>query len=210
MEDLKMSIFAYFGIPILLIAVALAMVYRRWVWTNTDPLTKWLQIVALIVAAYWAYSRFTFVEAPSLEPIVIVTSKLYRSEPNPIPSTCIVTFQVIVRNEGSVSFDVKGVDVRGWPFIVDKPNSSLPTYVDVGKIQGLKPIVDAPSASLHSQYLIGHYSPKSARDETFSWIFAAPTASSYLFEADVKGSDDKILRDTRLFSLGICDATTHP
>jgi len=36
----------------------------KWIWANTEPLSKWIQILALIVAAYWAYVRF------SLEPVM--------------------------------------------------------------------------------------------------------------------------------------------
>lgn len=30
----------------------------RWIWAKTDNLTKWGQIIALVVAGYWAYTRY--------------------------------------------------------------------------------------------------------------------------------------------------------
>ena len=68
----------YFGIAILLVLVVLAGVYHDWVWRNTDNLTKWLQIAGLIVAGYWAYTRFSVVEAPSLETHVEVEDEAIR------------------------------------------------------------------------------------------------------------------------------------
>ncbi|MGA2742562.1 MAG: hypothetical protein ABSG65_34625 [Bryobacteraceae bacterium] len=198
-----MTTFMYLGIPISVTLIVLAAVYRNWIWRNTDTLTKWLQIAALIVAGYWAYTRFSIADAPSLERIVTVGGQLGRL-PSPIPNTCILTYLVVVKNEGLVSFDVKSVHIRAWPFVLEKPGPGQAAYVDVNEAQKARPIVNA---SLETPYLEGHYTPKTVHDETLSWILDAPTSSSYLFAADVTGPDGKVLGGTRQFQLGICADT---
>jgi hypothetical protein len=41
-------------------------------WNDTDKITKWIQVAALTVGAYWAYMRFQLGEAPSLKPNAFV------------------------------------------------------------------------------------------------------------------------------------------
>lgn len=194
----------YFGIAILLVLVVLAGVYHDWVWRNTDNLTKWLQIAGLIVAGYWAYTRFSVVEAPSLETHVEVEDELY-AERNPPPKTCFVTYRVTVTNGGSAAFDIREARIRAWPFYLEAGPGL--TYVDLDKAQFSKPIIEK---SFTSGYLEGHYPPKTTRKETFSWVLHAPTSRSYLFAVELHGTHQEILGSAKHVTLDSCKATTNP
>jgi flagellar biogenesis protein FliO len=45
------------------------------VWENTEKLTKWIQVIALVVTAVWVYFRFSEEEASSLETTFVVTAE---------------------------------------------------------------------------------------------------------------------------------------
>ena len=196
----------YLGSALLVALLVVAAVYRDWVWKNTDNLTKWLQIAALIVAGYWAYTRYFVGEAPSLEPLVGVEDDL-RAEPNPPPQTCIVTYEVTVTNKGLVSVDVNEVKIQAWPFDLEKPGPGLNTYVDLDKVELGKPVIEK---SFDSGYLNGRYPPKDARRHTFSWVLGAPTSRSYLFAVVLRDPDRKVLGSARHVTLDICRATASP
>ncbi len=73
----------------------------KWIWANTEPLTKWIQVLALSVAAYWTYTRFLVGEKPSLETRLDITSSLRWEDPGPSPGTCYVFFDVEVTSSRS-------------------------------------------------------------------------------------------------------------
>jgi hypothetical protein len=85
----------------------------RWLWTNTDSLNKWAQVVALLVAAYWAYTRFVDTQEPSLETRVEISAEL-SDEAGPSTQSCYVYLNFLLRNSGASSFEVRGMHIQAW------------------------------------------------------------------------------------------------
>jgi hypothetical protein len=104
-----------------------------WIWTNTDSITKWIQVVALVVAGYWAYTRFIRVDAPSLEPVAhleLVGSVLSQHD-----DLCRINVKLVVHNDGHTSFDVGRVQVQGWQSTAPLPTDGSPAYFNVNKMR---------------------------------------------------------------------------
>jgi hypothetical protein len=81
-----------------------------WIWANTDSITKWIQVAALVVAGYWTYTRFIRVDAPALETVARVEMKdpFFTAHDD----SCRVKIGVVVLNEGHTSFEVGRTDSR--------------------------------------------------------------------------------------------------
>jgi hypothetical protein len=104
---------------------------------------KWIQVVALAVAAYWAYTKFQIGEAPSLKPNASVGGWL-SEEPSHIAGDCYVEFQVSVENVGKAEFDVKRVRIRAWREALPKSISSSlrENYFEIDNVQKGDPQFD--------------------------------------------------------------------
>lgn len=160
--------------------------FLKWTWENTDSLTKWLQIVALAVAAYWAYTRFSIGERPSLETRVGVTTHL-RAEPGPILNTCYVFLDFDLTNQGIVSFDVKNVHIRAWRSDLPKRAAELPQFIDVNDMEHSQQVVNIDSPGL----LEMHFAPGESAGRSFSWVFNRQRPAFYLFRVDVEATRGK-------------------
>jgi hypothetical protein len=44
------------------------LTFGQWIWANTDPLTKWLQVIALIAGGLWGLLIFEKFDVPRLDP----------------------------------------------------------------------------------------------------------------------------------------------
>jgi hypothetical protein len=82
-------------------------------WKQTDKITKWLQILALVVAGVWAIRNFSVVDKPSLELSPLVSTGL---DINPAweKNVCQVRYGVTITNTGKVPFDVDRITFEGW------------------------------------------------------------------------------------------------
>ncbi len=200
------------GVFFAILAAALvpAIKYRNWVWSNTDQLTKWLQIVALIVAGVWAYDHFSRVEAPYLDRYVSIENHIY-PQPSPFSNTCLVNFKLLISNEGITSFEVNRVVITASSFnsqdLEENAKKLLADHLAapfdpmaVAKPAGLKPL------EIKSGFLIRPYPPKTRADGTFAWVFPMQaTPSGYVFKAEVFGPNEVSL-NTIQNSSGGCPA----
>jgi hypothetical protein len=175
----------------------------RWMWANTDSITKWIQILALAVAAYWTYTRFLSGEKPSLETRVNISTSLKDEKPGPAPGTCYVYLDVQLQNQGTVSFDATGARIRAW-------RSSLPLPPAPRTIQYLNPkdfergqqLIDNSDPDL----LKMHFSPGESAGRTYTWVFRAQPRGIYLFKVDIEtsnGAEHKHIT-TQTWSQNLC------
>jgi hypothetical protein len=96
---------------------------RSWK-TPSESVIKWaeltktvIEIVAVVVAGWWAYSRFFAAEAPSLEERGATESSL---EWLPVDDQrCTAIFGITVNNIGKRSFNINGVQLNVW--LIDQP-----------------------------------------------------------------------------------------
>ncbi len=155
--------------------------YARWVWANTDHISKWIQIIGLAVAAYWAYTRFRVGEKPSLEIRVDASEHLKYESPGPFPNSCYVYFDLLLTNQGAVSFDVKGARIRAWRATIPEQLTSSPMYIDPKELEHGQQIIDISRTNL----LDMHFSPGESAGRTFTWVLRKPPPGIYLFMIDL-------------------------
>jgi hypothetical protein len=134
----------------------------QWVWTNTDAIAKWVQIAALFVAAYWAYTRFLTGEKPTLEERVDVATSLSDERPGPYRDTCYVYFNLKLKNQGIASFDIDGIHIQAWRSIIP-PSSGIATCIDPLEFENGQKIVDMNNAKLLSM----HFAPGEGAERDF-------------------------------------------
>lgn len=178
------------------------MNFLRRLWANTDNITKWIQIVALAVAAYWAYTKFQLGEAPSLKPNASVTGSL-STEPSHIAGDCYIEFQVGVENVGKVEFDVKRVRIRAWQVALPKSISSSlrENYFEIDNVQKGDPQFDRVFSEGN---LVRHYLAGNQSTQTYTWAIKPSPRAVYLFRADI-GNDREFFQDYgRQWSDDIC------
>ncbi len=173
----------------------------KWIWANTEPLSKWIQVGALVVAAYWAYTRFSLDEKPALETRVRVTSHL-TTEPGPVPNTCYVFLDYSLSNQGVSSFDIKSVHIRAWRSELPKVATDTPRFIDTGELERGRQVVDNNSLEL----LDMHFAPGETSGRTFTWIFSKQKPAFTLFQVDVEAVSGKDIKhiSTQTWSQDVC------
>ncbi len=103
---------------------------KRWIERLWTP----VQILALLIAALWAYWIFVVKDAPSLEVRTTAGSSL-TWRPSNTPGTCNTTFYVEFTNIGISSVEIRRVRIRGWRFTEPEDNEEFAQYVDMSDVQ---------------------------------------------------------------------------
>jgi hypothetical protein len=175
-----------------------------WTWANTDFLTKWIQVVALTVAAYWTYTRFLVGEKPSLETRVDITSNLKWENRGPKSGTCYVFFDVQLKNIGISSFAVRGARIRAWRSELPILGNGLAQFLDVDELEHGQNVIDRSNLRL----LDMDFAPGERAGRTFSLIFREQPPAIYLFRIDMDAERNGSLThiSTRTWSQNICIA----
>ena len=156
----------------------------RWIWVNTDPLTKWLQVVAIIITTGWVFFKFSRGEAPSLELRSSLESTLDSTlAADSSAKWCDVHYKVTVRSEGITSFDVTEVHIQAWWNELPRPIPGKPFFLDPRELQKGKSVIDiSPPSSL-----CRHFSPQQTAWQTFDWIWTdKPQPGLYIFQAVIQ------------------------
>jgi len=169
-----------------------------WIWANTDNITKWIQIVALIVAGYWAYTRFFRTEAPSLETAASLELDVNEHQ---VGDSCRVTISVGIINKGRSSFDVGRVQIRGWHSGAPQAAVASPVYFDLNKMEQGTKVLDADPPS--DLFLNQHYPPGRQGHQTFDWEFKRLDGLN-LFRVDAYDRRGTLLSNARHWELRSC------
>lgn len=157
------------------------------IWANTDKITKWVQVLALVIAAYWAVTRFLLVDAPSLQRHAEVSTT--RSEYFKLQSDCYVSQVVSIRNAGVRSFDITKIEIRAWRTNLPGLKSEDSKFVNFDEIEGSKPVIQT---ELKPEALVRRYSPNDGSHQTFTWDIPVGNFSLTIFRADAYSGDDKV------------------
>jgi hypothetical protein len=177
----------------------------RWIWSNTDTLKKWVEILALIVAAYWTYNRFIRVEAPSLERRPRIYGELsVNLHSNATPTYCEVTYIVTIKNQGLTSFDVEAIHIQAWRNELPKPAPNG-TFLDMKELEkGYRFINLTPQTST----LLRHFEPQGETWQSFTWILDAKQEPGlYMFGVDAEDERKQSLPTARSWTLNFCTTT---
>jgi hypothetical protein len=155
-----------------------------WIWRNTDQLTKWLQVLALLAAAGWTIYKFRGLEASSFERNAAVSVELKPEwHADSAGGTCWTNVVVEVNNIGTRSFDVAKINLEAW--FVGMPVRATGTFevLDLPRIEHEQPSLwkRTPDSGL-----IRHFSPKSDLHDAFTWIsYGRPPAGLYIVRAEI-------------------------
>ena len=171
----------------------------RWIWANTDSISKWVQVVALVLAGYWSYTHFFKVEAPSLATVAHV--ELASIDFNPDDIGCQLHIGVVIQNDGRTSFDVGRTQVLGWRSQVPRATAENPAYLNIDEMRKGERVLSADSVP--DSYLNKNYPPGSSYDQDFVWEFKS-LDGLYLFEITSIDRNDKLLNSVRNWGLRNC------
>lgn len=185
----------------------------RALWKNTDSVTKWIQVVALLFAAVWTFMEFSETVVPGFGMRAGVGAQLgwdlYR--PGPAAGSCTVTATFNVENQGVKSFDVDHVWVRVWRDpLKDRTEGSQ--FIDLAAIEERKKPLDQHTYKGEKSALNGHYAPKMNVHEGFTWLLYGTPPNDDLFLANIVILDksDHSLGEASAWKVGPCVPDTFP
>jgi hypothetical protein len=107
------------------LAVAVAVALLWWVrptrpvlkslWDSADPLSKWVQIIGIVIAGCWAYEVFFATQAPGLLQALGVSVDIDDPKPEPNPDGgCSIHERVNIENLSGSVVDVAYVHLLVW------------------------------------------------------------------------------------------------
>ncbi|MGD0567858.1 MAG: hypothetical protein ABSA78_05590 [Candidatus Sulfotelmatobacter sp.] len=179
------------------------------IWAGTDNLTKWIQVIALCVAAGWTFMNYSVADKPSLEPNVSLDGR-FSVENGWEPGTCIAKYTLTVWNQGKVSFDVDEIHFRAWHLDTPKAEQHEATFVDSEHLDQGEKIVD--SLISKSPLLLKHYSPGQQSHQDFTWILRRQKTGLTNFTVEVSARSGKRRANgySQAFGDNICLGDTTP
>jgi hypothetical protein len=180
-----------------------------------DTISKVVQVIAILIAGWWAYKTFFWSVKPGLDYRGSVDTALDWTRSN--GDDCQGSLNVTIANDGMSTFDVSWMSVKGWLFTsepqpgdskqitIARPTSERPVLVDYDRIEKNPPYFTAEylPGGLKSG-LLGHYPPGSKFNESWDWNFKRNPGQAVLFEVEVrtsaqvssKGSSSWVAHDT--------------
>ena len=158
------------------------------IWSNTDNLTKWIQVAALCIAAWWTFANYSVADKPSLEPNIGVEAN-FSAEDGWDPNTCLARYDIKVVNQGKVSFDVNEIHLDARRNDTPTPSSQEATFVDS---EAFKQGVEITKLSVPSSpILLKHYAPGQQAHQDFTWIFRRQMPGITNFVVEVGANSGK-------------------
>lgn len=130
-----------------------------------------VEVLALIVAGFWAYTQFHENESPSLELRSFSESKLAWLEVSE-PTYCAGELSINIKNIGKKSFDLQSAIIRIW--LVDVPPlGQAVSYIDSNDFQAKPPVFEKRFSDAVKLPLLTHFPPgtEASYDFTFSFRF---------------------------------------
>lgn len=111
-----------------------------------------LEIVAIPVVGYWAFSRFVAEEAPALEHRARLQGELSWQQRS--DKDCIAEYRIKFENIGKSSIELTKTKLRAWLLDVPALTETI-VYVDPLKMRNQKALLEADL----DQYLVHRYAP---------------------------------------------------
>jgi len=143
----------------------------------SEIVKNYLQALAIIVAAIWTYNTFLKKEAPGLESIVNLNSKLdvYSTSNRNVNK---FSFDVELKNNGVTSVDISKVKISVWKFKFNVNDVTKPTYVSIEDIEknGIRlfekeyPGKEDENDPTVFFPFVQHFSPGSSYHHVYEWL----------------------------------------
>jgi len=148
----------------------------------SDIIKNIFEIGALLAAGIWAFFTFFVKDRPALEAHADIRTQLVWHTRG---KDCIADWNVSVKNIGTSSFDVTGVDLKMWK--VDPDQLPDEQFVNVNVLQQAGPTnPNDLKLTKSGSSLVGHYAPGLTDGQSFEWVFKKENPSKWIvFTVDV-------------------------
>lgn len=160
----------------------------------SEALKNCVEIIAIIIAAWWTYHLFIQKDAPGLEARGSATGQISWYQPKSgLPGEVEVEIGVALENKGTTSFDISRIHVRAWEFDIG-PHEGGFIYFDPEKIQQNAPFFDH-TYSLNAASALpfpAHYPPGYSFNNSFTWLMKPDCKKWIYFAAEFyeRGKED--------------------
>jgi hypothetical protein len=98
-----------------------------------------------------------------------------------------VFFDIELKNQGIVSFDVRKARIRVWRSALPQVSTGLVSFIDLDELEHGENIVDNRNPHL----LDMHFTQGERAWRTFSWVFRRQPRGIYLFRIDMDAERDR-------------------
>jgi hypothetical protein len=144
-----------------------------------------VEIIAIIVAGWWAYTRFWQEEAYLLLTRADIKGNLYWSDYS--KDQCKAAYDVEFRNIGKTPIDVRQVRISAWSLneSIDSTQSTDVTLLDPLKMRSEPPLVDQDSDRLKHIY-----APDERDQHAYDFIVKRSPGKKVLFQIDLWRKED--------------------
>src|SRR5262245_32379052 len=133
----------------------------------TEIMKNVAEVIALFVAAYWAYDKFLKIEAPQLKERFEISHEL-SWDPSGYSTHCFGTWEIRLKNIGKSEVAVESAFVKMWliPNVTPDP-TGRPSFINpeqlVDKIEPVETVTAGGN-------LVHPYAPDVSSHETFSFL----------------------------------------
>lgn len=182
----------------------MAAKFFRTIWENTDSLTKWIQVMALVFAAVWTFLIFRATVFPGID-IPPEVSASISGRLNPGSDGCSISAVFGVSNNGMKDFSVARIDVSSWRMTLP-PQSTGYYFMDVIFLEDnnaplWKYSYDKPRQSP----LITVFTPKTGMHQSLIWtIFGSRSSELSIFRVQVYDKKGIQLGDASAWGYDLC------
>ena len=147
--------------------------------TRLNRVKTILEILAIPIAAYWAFTHFEQLDAPSLKIRSDLQSDLTWFDSR-AKDECFAKLDIKLKNIGKTNFEVDKVTLRAW--IVSPPESKTPpiSYLTPSSLRRGDPIATV----LIPDQLTGEYRPDETAHEDFVFQFKRNPGQVALIELE--------------------------
>jgi len=165
--------------------------FHRWV----DTINKLIQILAVLIGGIWVWKVFQQTVVPGLEPKIPVDTEIHWAM---VPGTavCQGRFEVSVKNDGLIPFDVTKVMVTGWIVDLEKakliPQDSVtPAHLDPaitkpGRADSIEPFETGNGDPVEAD-LKDHYPPGGKSSSSANFFFKQRPKTVVILLANLEG-----------------------
>ena len=155
-------------------------------WMKTVEVVKTVvEIIAIFVAAWWAYTRFIQEDTPSLvtRGDIQGTMNWYQNSTN----DCEAAYQIEFQNIGKVPIDVSRVRVSAWHLTEgdDAAQANQVTLLEPLAMRSPTPIFEKDTDRIR-----GTYAPGERTKNVFSFLVSRSLEKRILFKVDVWRAED--------------------
>lgn len=161
-----------------------------------------LEILAILIAAAWAYSRYVESEKPQLQPRLLASSSLtwFNARPD---SACLGSFSVHIKNIGKAPVTLSKGTLRAW--LIEDTSKGPIQYLDTRGLTEGKPAFEKHFDLKQRSALIGVISIDGEAQEDFTFKLQKSESQIVLFSFSAEGTSGTIEESRWSY---LCDIST--